>query len=236
MGGELDGGATTTITIHVNALGMSSGVHAAALVLGSNDPANGLISIPLVMHVGEAFVNAASSGAVYHAGDNAEVSWQLADPQNAVCVDLLLSTDGGENYSSTIAESLSPASGYTWELGNTYGEDCRLQAVTHMQDGSTLIAVDPDPFTIRPRNTAPAKVNDLAIAPFGEGRVQLAWTPVTHDTQGQQVVVSYYRIYASDQPVFLPGEGELVLQTEQSSALLSVTQNRAFYHVVAVIE
>ena len=128
MGGELDGGSSTIVSVRVNTNGISEGTYAAALVLSSNDPDNGLVSIPVVMHVGEFFVNAASAGAVYYSGDTAEVSWQLADPQAAMSVDLLLSTNGGASFEYVIAEELSPTVSYSWQLPTPTAKNagCRL--------------------------------------------------------------------------------------------------------------
>ena len=98
----------------------------------------------------------------------------------------------------------------------------------------------PVTFTIIGEPAPPAKVGDLTIE-IASGDASLSWSPVTEDTLGNPITITYYVIYYSpDDPYFVPSSGDSIGYVTppittfiDSGAMINL---KRFYNVKAVVE
>jgi hypothetical protein len=88
--------------------------------------------------------------------------------------------------------------------------------------------------------TVPAQVENLAIA-LSPPDVELTWSPVTTDTAGNPIAISYYSIYMSpDDPLFVPTSGDSIGYSSPMDTTYVddgvLNDPMRFYNVRAVIE
>jgi hypothetical protein len=85
----------------------------------------------------------------------------------------------------------------------------------------------------------PESVDDLVVAVLGSD-VVLTWSPVTQDTSGIPIVVDSYRIYRSTDPMFVPGEANLLDITVGTdyidTGILDSSEPAYFYKVSSVVQ
>jgi hypothetical protein len=90
-----------------------------------------------------------------------------------------------------------------------------------------------------PSAGAPHAVDDLTVVASGSDIV-LSWSPVTEDTAGAPVVVDFYRIYRSTDPVFVPSGANLIDTSVGANytdiEILSSSEPAYFYKVTAVVQ
>lgn len=110
----------------------------------------------IVMHVpahlgGEnptAYLRTLRGGEVLEPGEQVSIEWISDDDVATTDVDLLLSTDGGANYDTVIAESTADDGEYVWTVPDVFAADARVRVVVRDADGNTGSDESPAGFTI----------------------------------------------------------------------------------------
>jgi hypothetical protein len=75
-----------------------------------------------------------------------------------------------------------------------------------------VVEYDGTPWNQPYSDTAPAAINDLAIA-LADHAVRLTWSAVTENLIGQPIAVNRYTVYRGDDPEFSPGTGDSIGST-----------------------
>lgn len=122
-------------------------------------------------------------------GERVVIRWNATDGDNAVPVSfrVLLSTDGGENYPSVLADSLpATARSFVWSIPDgLVTTDARIRVVVVDSEGVERVDQSRSNLTIGPLGLSQALT--LAEAPLGGELTRQAWADV--DGDGRQDVV-----------------------------------------------
>jgi agmatine/peptidylarginine deiminase len=81
-------------------------------------------------------------------GDNVEITWISDDDLEVTSVDILLSTDGGGSFGTTIVDDTVPDGSYVWTVPDIATTQARLRIVAHDADGNTGFDESDDDITI----------------------------------------------------------------------------------------
>jgi formylglycine-generating enzyme required for sulfatase activity len=82
----------------------------------------------------------------------------------------------------------------------------------------------------------PQAVTDLSITVVDSAHLQLDWSPVAHDTDGQGLLAPLYQIHASPEPWFEPTLATRLITTSAHDQLLPIADSLACFQVVVVDE
>jgi hypothetical protein len=99
----------------------------------------------IVMHIpappgGEnptAYLKNYRGGDTLEPGDDVEISWISDDDVEVTSVDILLSTDGGGSFDTTIVENTDADGAYVWTVPDIATTQARLRVVVHDADNNT---------------------------------------------------------------------------------------------------
>jgi hypothetical protein len=140
-----------------------------------------------------ATVTAPNGGETWTAGTTRVIAWTATDNVGVTAVDLYISTDGGNNF-TTIATGLANTGSYAWAVPNTPSSTAVVRVVAYDAAGNTGADVSDASFTIAaPDTTAPAVT---VTSPNGgeswaAGSVHnITWTAT--DNEGVTSVDLYY--------------------------------------------
>ena len=100
-------------------------------------------------------------------GQTVAIRWISDDNRAVTSVDLLLSTDGGDTFDTTIVAGTADDGSYSWTVPDVYTTHARLRVVVHDADGNTGFDQSDSDLTI---NGTPPCPEDLD----GDGSVNLA--------------------------------------------------------------
>jgi len=84
-----------------------------------------------------AYLKEPNGGLVLTPGQQYPITWITDDDVGATSVDLLLSTDGGATFPTTIASGQPPLGSFTWTVPATPASSARVRVVAHDGDGNT---------------------------------------------------------------------------------------------------
>lgn len=91
---------------------------------------------------------------------NFQINWISDDDKFAVqSVDLLLSTDSGATWPTTIATAIAPSGQFTWTVPNVFTTHARVKVVVH--DNESLTGSDASPVDFTINGTPPVCPGDL---------------------------------------------------------------------------
>jgi formylglycine-generating enzyme required for sulfatase activity len=79
--------------------------------------------------------------------------------------------------------------------------------------------------------TSPLPVTDLQIQVADSAHLQLNWSPVYHDTEGQPLPCVYHDIHRGSTPDFTLGEASLLDSTSASQFIHSLAGELGFYRI-----
>jgi hypothetical protein len=135
------------------------------------------------------------------------------------------STGAGGNESFTVYNETTGES-YAWVVWKVGAND-RLASVTF----NLTFGLGSPPI--------PRSVADLVIFRVDSTSAGLSWSPVTQDTTGLPVTISYYRIHRNTNPDFIPSPSDSIgYSPGNSTAYLDPyaiwSQSKYFYRVIAV--
>jgi len=109
-----------------------------------------------------AYLQNLNGGQTLTPGDTVTINW-LSDDNDAVTdVDILLSTDNGATFDTTLVSGTPDDGAYNWQVPDVYASDARLRVVVHDNDGNTGFDDSDGAFVIDGATTA----SDIA-EPFG---------------------------------------------------------------------
>ncbi|RMH14725.1 MAG: hypothetical protein D6695_00385 [Planctomycetota bacterium] len=96
-----------------------------------------------------AYITSLNAGGAYEPGTSLPIEWLTDDDVGATTVDLLLSTDGGLSFPTTIAAALNAGSGsYDWVVPDIATTQAKVRLVVHDADGNTGFDDTDQLFTI----------------------------------------------------------------------------------------
>ena len=117
-----------------------------------------------------AYVVGPDGGESFLPGTTALIEWVSDDDEAVITVDLLLSTDGGATFPTTIATGQAPAGSYGWAVPTLDTTQARVRAVAHDGAGNTGSDDSASDFTISSTFYA-------ANLPYGDGKAGLLGIP-----------------------------------------------------------
>lgn len=123
-------------------------------------------------------VTAPNGGESYLAGSAQTVTWSASDPAGVDSVSVLLSTDGGATYATTLAHGLANSGSLAWTAPATPFSTCRIEVIAYDGLGNARSDASDADFAV----VAPQPVHDLGVialvAPL-DGALVAAGTPFT---------------------------------------------------------
>ncbi len=121
----------------------------------------------IVMHIpsaagGEqptAYLRSPRGGEFLEPGGTVDINW-IADDNGEVTIDLVLSTNGGQDFDQTIASGLSDSGSYSWTVPDVYSEQARIRIVARDDDNNTGSDQSDSDITI---NGTPELIGDINL-------------------------------------------------------------------------
>ncbi len=95
-------------------------------------------------------------GEALNPGESVSIRWLTDDDVSVSNVDLLLSTDGGATYPTTIVAATAPDGNHTWIVPDIYTQQARLKVVARDGVGNTGADESPSDFAINGTPPCPA--------------------------------------------------------------------------------
>ncbi|MFN8587026.1 MAG: FlgD immunoglobulin-like domain containing protein [Candidatus Eisenbacteria bacterium] len=108
-----------------------------------------------------------AGGEAWKAGSSHAITWTATDDVGVVAVDLAYSTDGGVNYSNSIATGLANTGTYTWAVPNAPGTTVRVRVSARDAAFNTGTAASASNFTIDRWSIAASAGANGTISPSG---------------------------------------------------------------------
>jgi agmatine deiminase len=114
-------------------IGLAGAIHCIVMHVpahrGAPGPAGGLAPT--------AYLKAPNGGQLLQAGQHSTISWISDDDEGVTGVDVLLSTDGGQTYPTTIASNQARLGTLDWTVPAVDTTVARIRVVAHDQPGNT---------------------------------------------------------------------------------------------------
>ncbi len=120
-------------------------------------------------------VNAPNGGEYWTVGQEYEISWTARDDVEVTSIDILLSTDGGENYDEVIATDLADTGSHLWTVPAIESEMCRVKVIAYDADLNTGEDVSDDDFTVTPYGPEVVYSVDMSVDPGWSTEGLWAW-------------------------------------------------------------
>ncbi len=126
----------------------------------------------IVMHVpvpvnGEnpsVYLREPNGGGSYDPGSQVQIRWISDDDVEVTSIDILLSTNGGNSFDTTIATATADDGSFSWTVPDVYTTQGRLRLVAHDADGNTGYDDGEGNFTINGDPGCPGDLNgDLLV-------------------------------------------------------------------------
>jgi len=105
-----------------------------------------------------------AGGEAWNEGDVHAITWTATDNVGVTLVDLALSTDGGANYSTSIASGLANTGSYSWTVPASLTSTARVRATAHDVANNAGAGTSASNFTITQPLTAPPPTAPVAFA------------------------------------------------------------------------
>jgi hypothetical protein len=106
------------------------------------------VPVPLGGENPTAYLKNCRGGEEFDPGEQVEINWISDDDVEVTGVDLLLSTNGGMSFDTTIAEDTDDDGSYTWTVPDVYTTQGRIRVVVRDDDGNSGSDESEGDFTI----------------------------------------------------------------------------------------
>ncbi len=120
-------------------------------------------------------VNQPDGGEFLVVDEQYEITWIAFDDVGVTDVDILLSTDGGDNYDHTIATGENNDGTYLWTVSDLPSTECRVKIVAHDADENTGEDYSDDDFAITASGPEQIYLFDLEEDPGWSVTGSWAW-------------------------------------------------------------